>query len=141
MSDRVVTAARGWIGTPYRHQASCRGAGADCLGLVRGIWRELVGPEPERSGPYDADWAESLGRERLLEAARRHFRPAAPMPGAVLVFRMRAEGVAKHMGIMAAGVAGPTLIHAYSGRGVVETPLGPGWMRRCAGAFAFPLEE
>jgi hypothetical protein len=32
----AVEIARGWIGTPYLHQASRRGAGADCLGLVRG---------------------------------------------------------------------------------------------------------
>ncbi|MFZ2468534.1 MAG: peptidase, partial [Parvibaculum sedimenti] len=43
----VVAAARAWIGTPYRHQASCKGAGADCLGLVRGLWREFHGAEPE----------------------------------------------------------------------------------------------
>ena len=34
----VVAAARGWLGTPYQHQASARGAGAGCLGLLRGIW-------------------------------------------------------------------------------------------------------
>ena len=41
----VVAAARSWLGTPYRHQASLKGAGADCLGVVRGVWRELVGPD------------------------------------------------------------------------------------------------
>ncbi|MDG1118150.1 MAG: peptidase, partial [Flavimaricola sp.] len=33
MTADVVATARGWIGTPYLHQASCRGAGCDCLGL------------------------------------------------------------------------------------------------------------
>ena len=42
----IVAAARGWIGTPYQHQASVKGAGSDCLGLLRGVWRELIGPEP-----------------------------------------------------------------------------------------------
>lgn len=51
----VVTAARGWIGTPYRHQASVRGAGADCLGLIRGVWRELYGAEPAEVPAYTAD--------------------------------------------------------------------------------------
>ena len=45
--EAVVERARAWIGTPYRHQASCRGAGTDCLGLLRGLWREMLGPEPE----------------------------------------------------------------------------------------------
>ena len=44
---RIVEIAHGWIGTPYRHQESCKGAGTDCLGLVRGVWRDYIGPEPE----------------------------------------------------------------------------------------------
>ena len=57
----IVASARGWIGTPYRHQASLRGLGCDCLGLVRGVWREVIGPEPEEPGPYAPDWAEASG--------------------------------------------------------------------------------
>ena len=38
----VVAIARAWIGTPYEHQASCLGAGTDCLGLLLGIWRDKV---------------------------------------------------------------------------------------------------
>ena len=65
--DEIVVAARGWLGTPYRHQASRKGAGCDCLGLVRGVWRELVGPEPARLPPYTPDWAEVTGEKTLLQ--------------------------------------------------------------------------
>ena len=41
----IVEAARHWLGTPYHHQASLRGVGCDCLGLVRGVWRDLLGEE------------------------------------------------------------------------------------------------
>ena len=44
--EAIVAAARGWIGTPYQHQGSLRGVGCDCLGLVRGVWREVIGAEP-----------------------------------------------------------------------------------------------
>ncbi|CAN5340949.1 hypothetical protein BH09PSE2_BH09PSE2_03510 [soil metagenome] len=54
----VVDAARRWLGTPYRHQQSLIGVGADCLGLLRGVWREVQGEEPEPVPPYVADWAE-----------------------------------------------------------------------------------
>lgn len=37
MQNDIVARARAWIGTPYEHQASCRGAGTDCLGLLRGL--------------------------------------------------------------------------------------------------------
>ena len=43
----IVAEARGWIGTPYRHQASLKGVGADCIGLVRGVWRAFHGEDPE----------------------------------------------------------------------------------------------
>ena len=55
----IVAAARSWIGTPYRHQASLKGVGCDCLGLLRGVWRDVVGDEPERPPAYSRDWAEA----------------------------------------------------------------------------------
>lgn len=140
--ELIVSAARLWIGTPYRHQASCRGAGADCLGLLRGVWRELKGVEPETTPPYTPDWAEAGTAEQLLDAARRNLIPlrrAEALPGDVLVLRMIDAGVAKHIGILAQAVRGHrTLIHAYSGHGVVESPLTPAWLRRVAGAFRIP---
>ncbi|MEL6208712.1 MAG: NlpC/P60 family protein [Pseudomonadota bacterium] len=144
-ADRVVAVARRWVGTPYRHQASLEGIGADCLGLVRGIWREVVGAEPEAVPAYTADWAESREGERLMAATARVMRavPAASArPGDVLLFRMKARGVAKHLGILAAGTpeAG-RLIHAYAGHAVCETAIGPAWARRLAGCFRFPLTD
>jgi NlpC/P60 family putative phage cell wall peptidase len=137
----VVLAARGWLGTPYVHQASCRGAGCDCLGLLRGVWRELLGAEPEPVPHYTPDWSETSGEERLWQAALCHLRDkplAAPEPGDVLLFRMRAGGVAKHLGLQAEIGAAPSFIHAYSGQGVVESALTPPWARRIVARFAFP---
>ena len=59
---RVIAAARAWIGTPYHDQASLRGAGCDCLGLARGIWREIVGPEPFELPAYGRGWGETGDR-------------------------------------------------------------------------------
>ena len=56
MKAAALEEARGWVGTPYRHQASLKGEGADCLGLIRGVWREVVGPEPEVLPPYSPDF-------------------------------------------------------------------------------------
>jgi len=142
--DRIVTAARGWIGTPYRHQAACRGAGCDCLGLVRGLWREVRGPEPERPPAYSMDWSEPARQESLWQAAARHL-VAKPLPdeapGDVILFRMREGSVAKHLVIVADTGAGATFIHAYSGHGVVECALSAPWRRRLVARFAFPEES
>lgn len=132
----IVAAARGWLGTPYRHQASLRGVGCDCLGLLRGVWRETVGPEPELPGPYTPDWAEAGGRESLLAAARRRLLPLpAVEPGAALFFRWREGAPAKHCGV---ATEPGRLIHAHDGACVAEVALS-GWLRRgLVGAFAFP---
>ncbi|MCL4188156.1 MAG: peptidase [Rhodobacteraceae bacterium] len=139
---QAVAVARGWIGTPYVHQASCRGAGADCLGLIRGVWRGLFGAEPAAVPPYTQDWGEA-GREELLwAAALRHLREqprtAPPAPGEVLLFRMRDGAAAKHLGLRAEIGAGASFVHAYSGHGVVESPLTMPWARRVVARFTFP---
>ena len=140
--EEIVLAARTWLGTPYRHQASVKGEGADCLGLVRGVWREVVGAEPEELPAYSSDWAEVGGEETLLEAARRwlvEIPVAQARAGDVLLFRMSAEAAVKHCAILS-DVSGPEprIIHAYWGRTVVETWMGVWWTRRVAAAFRWP---
>jgi NlpC/P60 family putative phage cell wall peptidase len=132
----IVAEARQWIGTPYRHQASLKGVGCDCLGLVRGIWRGCVGEEPEQPGPYAPDWAEAQGEERMLHAASRHLVATdAIRPGDVLLFRWRAHSIAKHAAIAASET---TMIHAHDGAAVCEVALAQWWRRRLAGSFSFP---
>lgn len=143
MAEQVVAAARGWLGTPYVHQSATKGAGTDCLGLLRGVWREVLGAEPEAIPAYSMDWSEPQGEERLWAAACRHLvtKPLrAQAPGDVVLFRMRQRGVAKHLGIQAGTGATASFIHAYSGHGVVESPLSTPWQRRIVARFTFPEE-
>ncbi|WP_299358156.1 NlpC/P60 family protein [uncultured Paracoccus sp.] len=141
MSRQVVSAARAWIGTPYVHQASVLGAGADCLGLVRGVWRCLYGCEPEVLPAYTADWGETGSNELLMTAALRHMTPVQEgqlAPGDLLLFRMRDGAVAKHLGILSVTGEAPRFIHAYDRHGVVESPLSEPWRARIAAGFRFP---
>jgi NlpC/P60 family putative phage cell wall peptidase len=140
-SGLVVAAARGWLGTPYHDQASVRGVGCDCLGLARGVWREVVGPEPFPIPPYSRDWAETGACEVLAEGARAamiEIEAADAGPGALLLFRMRPGAIAKHVGI---SVPESRFIHAYDRLGVIEEPLAMPWRRRVAFAFLFPRQE
>ncbi|CAN0587579.1 unnamed protein product, partial [Ectocarpus sp. 12 AP-2014] len=121
------------------HQASCKGAGTDCLGLVRGIWRDVLGAEPVEVPAYSMDWSEPQGEERLWQAALSHLLPVPPgdqAPGQVILFRMRAGAVAKHLGIVT--VPHERFIHAYNRRGVIESPMSAPWARRIVARFAFP---
>jgi NlpC/P60 family putative phage cell wall peptidase len=135
---RVNAAARGWLGTPYHDQASLCGVGCDCLGLARGVWREVVGDEPFPIPPYSRDWGETGPREVLAEGARRMMverPPADAPPGALVLFRMMPRAIAKHVGIL----TGPqSFIHACEHLGVIEQGLTPSWRRRIAFAFLFP---
>ena len=137
-SAHVIAVARTWLGTPYHDQASLKRVGCDCLGLARGIWREVVGPEPFPIPPYSRDWGETGPREVLAEGARRmmiEVSPAEAPPGALLLFRMRPRAIAKHVGILTSAT---TFLHAYERLGVIEEALTQSWRRRIAFAFLFP---
>lgn len=138
-AEAVAAAARRWVGTPWLHQGSLRGAGCDCIGLLRGLWRELVGAEPLAVPPYTTDWCETGRQEVLTEALGRVLPPwpePCPGPGAVVVFRMRRGAVAKHCGVM---VAPGRFVHARERLGVIEEAFGPAWARRGIARFGFPL--
>jgi len=134
----VLDIAARWIDTPYCHQASLRGQGADCLGLIRGVWRELYGQDLTDIPPYTPDWADSRD-ETLLMAARDHLTAlpkAAAQPGDVLLFRMHPGVACKHIAVLSAP---DEILHAYWGRAVVRSALVPYWTRRRAYSFSFPV--
>jgi len=146
MPARIVKAARSWLSTPYHDQASVKGVGCDCLGLIRGVWREVVGPEPMPVPPYSRDWGEAGPQEVLAEAARVamiEIAVAEARTGDMVLFRMRAGAIAKHAGILTKrgqNIHGSIhFIHAYERTGVIEEPLTDPWRRRIAFAFRFPV--
>ncbi|MBW6421270.1 C40 family peptidase [Rhizobium sp. XQZ8] len=139
IGEKVLMLAEDWIGTPYRHQGTSKGIGCDCIGLVRGVWSELYGQEPEEVPAYAPDWAERSGEDRLMNAAERLFGAALPVteaePGDLLLFRWRPDCAAKHAGIL----AGPNhFIHAYEQTAVTRSVLAPSWRRKIAAVHRFP---
>ena len=135
--DLVVAAARDFLGTPYRHRASLAGAGCDCLGLLRGVWRALYGAEPMAVPAYRADLRDPLNAGALRQAAETLLRAEdGPLAaGQVLLFQMHGAVEAKHCGIL---VSATRFIHAQERLGVVEANLTEGWARRVSGRFRFP---
>jgi NlpC/P60 family putative phage cell wall peptidase len=136
--DAVVAAARAWLGTPYHDQASLKGVGCDCLGLARGVWREVVGAEPVPVPPYSRDWGETGRREVLFEGAAQamiRIPVESAGPGDMILFRMRRGAIVKHVGIL---TEPDRFLHSYDRLGVIEEPLTDAWRRRIAFAFRFP---
>lgn len=135
----LIATARGWIGTPYVHQASVKGAGCDCIGLLRGVWREIHGcDDPEILPPYAPDWAEATGEETLYLGLK-HYLPEISLAdiavGSVVLFRMIPHGPAKHCALVAALSGVPSLIHTRMNKQVSEEPFSAYWRRRLAYAF------
>lgn len=137
----IVAEARRWIGTPYAHQASLHGVGCDCLGLVRGVWRHLIGDEPEPLIPYAPDWPLACSDNRLLHASRRCLDEKClddARPGDVILFCWRQHLPASHMAIIAEA---STFIHAHEGACVTEVAFSGWWRRHAVAAFSFPGTE
>ena len=133
---QVAEAALAWVGTPYVTGAALRGCGADCVGLVRGLYRETTGRELPPPPGWRRDWASGPGRP-LVDAARRHLEPIPleeARPGDVIGFRMGRLGRLAHCGVL---VEGGRVVHAVEGVGVIVARLAP-WRGRLAFAARFP---
>ncbi|MBB4051044.1 NlpC/P60 family putative phage cell wall peptidase [Devosia subaequoris] len=139
-AELVVRAAQAWLGTPYRHQASALGAGCDCLGLLRGVWRTLYGDEPVLVPPYRMD---RRGQERdpALRLAAERFLIAVEGPaqaGQAVLFRLGGTAEPRHCGIL---IAPGRFIHAQEHLGVIEANLTSGWAKRVSGRYRFPAQS
>lgn len=137
---RIVATAREWLGTPYIHQASLKGIGCDCLGLLRGVWQEVYNVETEAPPPYTPSWAESgtSGQEPMLEAATKYMtaKPFESMqPGDVVLIRVFPKSAIKHCCIVSYD---NHIIHAYDHHVVVEEPMRVNWKRRQVYVFEMP---
>ena len=139
-TELIVNTARSWVGTPYHHQASLKGVGVDCIGLVRGVYRELYGVEPPELLNYSADWGDSNGNEEIVLAAYRYLEPVpldALQPGDVILVRWAKHRVAKHCMIL---THDGRAVHAYNRAPVTEIHLSDWWRQRIVYAFRFPKE-
>jgi len=140
--DLIVSCARSLVGTPFQHQASLRGQGADCLGVIRAVWKDCYGYEASPKLTYSEGWSVGRRDDLLLTALDQYLHRVAldfEQSGDVLVFKLGAKNVAKHLAIGVGAVGGvPTMVHSVSSVGVVESPISDVWMRRCIAQFQFP---
>lgn len=124
MRDAIVAEARSWLGTPFLWQASVKGKGADCKGLVWGVARELGRPEAETFHAQLANYGHAVDCALLKAGLAETFdKRTEAGPGDVLLLRI--GGRAQHLAIC----TGEKMIHTY-GRGprcVVEVPFTSIW--------------
>ena len=119
--DDIITEARRWIGTPWRHQGRSR-AGVDCVGLIVLVARAL-GLEPEDVTGY--------ARRQDGRTLLRHLHKQLDQQtitnwkiGDIGVFKESAFPI--HVGFLSRRDGVPTVIHAHARRRqVIEEALVP----------------
>jgi NlpC/P60 family putative phage cell wall peptidase len=135
--EAILAEAVRWIGTPYCHQACKRGVGADCLGLIVGVWNAVSATPLDLARHDQRSWAQHADGEPLLDGLRQFLteqNPADAAPGDVLALRWRSRWPASHLAIL---MPDTTIVHAYEGGRVVRSNLVP-WAAHIATSFAFP---
>lgn len=129
-ADDILSAARGCIGTPFRHQGRIPGVALDCAGLVVAVAKEIGADYIDRPGysrnPSGGLLESALDDQPCLE------RVTDRQPGDVLL--MRFKGEPQHLAIC----AGETVIHSYEAVGkVCEHRLADVWVSRIVRAYRF----
>jgi len=131
---QIVAAARGWLDTPFHHQARLKGVGVDCLGLVIGVARELALIDI-------TGYPRVPNGKTLLPLARQHMTEidrATMQPGDVVVVSFDKEP--QHFGVLGDyRHGGLSIIHAASDPGrVIETRLMFSQQMKFVAAFVLP---
>jgi cell wall-associated NlpC family hydrolase len=117
--ELVAAEAREWLGTKFIWQASQKGVGCDCKGLLWGVARELGFPEAESLYAKVADYSPTrpVPSALLKEGFAAIFDPVSEMQaGDVLLVRLGGR---------------PCHIAIYSGEGrVIHAQIGPkNWVK------------
>ena len=133
LNTEIVRIARTWIGTPSVHGASCKGVGADCVGLARGVWAEATGRALPKTGPIAPDWHLEKGSGAILRAATEYadsvVEPEDALIGDFVLFRVNRNAGPQHLAIISEIYVATRwikqIIHCDSRYGVVETSVSP----------------
>ncbi|AMK19327.1 NlpC/P60 family protein [Sphingobium sp. MI1205] len=135
MRDAIVAEARSWIGTPFHWEASVKGVGCDCKGLVAGVARALGLTEAESVFARATAYHRSIDAAYLRQGLAALFDQAEEArPGDVLLLRV--GGKAQHLAIL---TEPGRMIHTY-GKGpkcVVEVPMGAIWCAAIDSSWAW----
>lgn len=132
----IVAEARSWIGTPFQHQAHCKGVATDCAGVVRGV-PQALGLYP---GVEIAAYLRQPDPRRMRAELLRHLDPVAfrdLLPGDVLHFRIDIDP--QHLAIVTQRE--PLLaVHATSRPKIMRTiefRVDAHWLRQLAGCWRY----
>lgn len=114
--DHVVTEARSWIGTPYRHMGDVKGAGCDCAMLLVRVFCDLGYAPKFDPRPYPKDWFLHQTEERYIDWLKQYCVAVdKPDTGDIIMFKF--GHTASHAAIC---VDDELMIHSFSPATCVE---------------------
>lgn len=121
----IVSAAMGWLRTPYHHHARVKGAGVDCAQILIAVFAEAGLIDEFDTGDYPPDWMQHRSEERYLSfVIDRAERVDAPLPGDVALYM-----VGRCFSHGAIVVEWPSIVHASNRDGMVCLADGTqGWL-------------
>jgi cell wall-associated NlpC family hydrolase len=114
----VVAEARSWLGTPFKWQASLKGKGCDCKGFPWGVARELGLPEAESLYAAICNYSPRVPVSLLKRGLKATLRQVTDYQDGDLLLVVTARKP-QHLGF----VDGDRLLHTYTGREVMSSPL------------------
>ena len=141
LEKQFLRQARGWIGTPFRHQGRKKFEGVDCLGLLIGVAAELRLKDADGNLLLHAD-ARNYGHfpNELLFYQRLTEKLKPDDSGIIALFNI--NGSARHVGLVANDRQYQTLIHAYApARKVVEHRFDKTWKSRVKKCFSMYAQD
>lgn len=128
--QRVVAAARSYLGTPYHPYAFVKGHGVDCATFLICAFADAGLVPFFKPAPYPPDWFLHRDAERYLEELLRYADEfdadeRAPQAADVIVYRF---GRTYSHGMIV--IDWPLCIHSYLNDGVVEVDPSSDWRFR-----------
>jgi len=88
-AERVLEAARGWLGTPFLPGACQRGRGCDCGSFLAGVFADAGVIEPLALGKYDYLAPAMRGDAFYSDLVSLHARAVSePRPGDIVMYLM-----------------------------------------------------
>jgi NlpC/P60 family putative phage cell wall peptidase len=141
---QIVDEARAWIGTPFHHQASLKGVGCDCIGLLRGIGRafDLPGSKEIEGNQEFLGYGPDPDPVLLMKGCDlflRRIGRSELLLGDILLFRTPfSKGEPKHFGVISS-MYPMYIVHSWAGLGscTVENRVDRSWESRIIGCFRF----
>lgn len=131
--DEIVTEARTWIGTNFRHQGRLKSVGVDCSGLIIGVARVLSLPYKDVRGYGRSPDAAMMGE--ILRGLFIEKPIDERLPGDILWMHIGADP--KHLAI----VTDIGIIHSSSALGrVVEHGLDDDLLSRVVACFSWGVD-